>query len=140
MELASNPERFQIGHGAAAAKVAEKLGPTKHGCDFANGFFFHGGAGAAAVERVIVGIDEHGKSVGQASDWMRRFEHLPGVERMEIGIVFLEARSGFVKNFGESGRDSGRSSCRKIRKTLRKSFGGVLENFQRGGVERELIF
>ena len=32
--------------------------------DFGDGFFFESAGGAAAVERVIVGIDEHGERVG----------------------------------------------------------------------------
>ncbi len=48
------PKRFQVGHGAAAGKMAQMLGPTEHCGDFRNGFLFHGRSSATAIERVIV--------------------------------------------------------------------------------------
>ena len=78
--------------------MAEKLPPTEHGCDLAHRFDFHGGAGAAAVERVVVGIDLHGQGVGSARHRMRWLEHLPGEERMEVGEVVAEAAGRGLKH------------------------------------------
>ena len=44
-------------------------------------------ARAAAVEGMVVGIDCHGERVGGAGQRVRRLEHLPGIERMEVGVV-----------------------------------------------------
>ena len=71
LKLAGDPEGFEIGHRSAAAEMAEKFSPAEHGGDFGDGFFFHGGSGASAVERVIVGIDEHRQRVGQPRDRVR---------------------------------------------------------------------
>src|SRR6266404_9190867 len=87
MKLTGDPERFEVGYGAAAAEMAEEIVPAEHRCDFSDCFFFHCGCGAAAVQGVIVGVDPHGEGVSKASDGVRRLEHLPGVEGMKIGVV-----------------------------------------------------
>ena len=79
-----------------------KFLPAEHGGDFGDGFFFHCAGGAAAVERVIVGIDEHRERVGEARDRMRGLQHLAGVERVEIGVVVVEAVGGGVEDFREA--------------------------------------
>ena len=66
-QLARDPECFQVGKGSAAGEMAQIFRPAKHAGDGANRFYFHARAGAAAVERVVVGIDRHGESVGGAS-------------------------------------------------------------------------
>ena len=68
-----------------------------------NGFDFHLGAGAAAVESVVVGIDPHRKRVGRARNGMGRLEHLSGVERMEIGVVLSQANRRFPKHIDHGG-------------------------------------
>jgi hypothetical protein len=102
MELTGRPERFQIRHCAAAAEMAEKIVPAKHRGDFGDGFLFHLGGCAAAVEGVIVRIDPHCQSVGQARDGMRRLEHLSGVQRMKVRIVVMQALGGSVQHLGET--------------------------------------
>ena len=59
VELACDPQGFQIGHRSAAAEVTKKIFPPEHCGDFCHGFLFHGGGGAAAVQGVIVGVNEH---------------------------------------------------------------------------------
>ena len=41
----------------------------------------------AAVERVVVGVDEHRRQVAGHRDRVRRLEHLAGVARVEEGVV-----------------------------------------------------
>jgi len=80
--------------------MAEVLGPVEHlreGCDR---FDLHRGTCATAVERVIVGVDRHGQSVGSASDGMWRLQHLAGVERVSVGIVVLEAFGNLMEDCG----------------------------------------
>ena len=86
-QLACDPERLQVGKGSAAGEMSQKICPAKHCGNCANSFHFHARAGTAAVECVIVGIDVHGQRISGAGERVRRLEHLPGVKRMEIGIV-----------------------------------------------------
>src|SRR5713101_192488 len=83
LKLTGDPERFEVGHGAAATEMAEEIVPAKHRGDLRDCFSLHCGSSAAAVQRVIVGIDPHGEGIGEASDGVRRLEHLPGVEGMK---------------------------------------------------------
>src|SRR6266702_3957249 len=78
--------------------MAEVLGPVEHLCECGYGFDLKRGAGAATVEGVVVGVDRHGKRVGGAGDGVRRFEHLPGVERVGVGVVVVELRCYFVED------------------------------------------
>ena len=61
-ELASDPEGFEVGEGSAAGEVAEMLGPVEHLCECGYGFDLERGAGAAAVEGMVVGVDRHGEA------------------------------------------------------------------------------
>ena len=74
-------------------------GQLEHLCERGYGFDLHGGAGAAAVERVVVGVDRHGQRVGGAGDGMRRLQHLAGVEGMGVGVVVVEAGGDLLENF-----------------------------------------
>ena len=111
-QLAGDPERLQIGEGATAGEVAEIGWPAEHPGQGGDGFEFHGGAGAAAVQRVVVGVDRHRHGIGCARNGMRRFKHLPGVERVVVGIVVLHPLGGFGQDrcgvFAEVRRRAGR--------------------------------
>ena len=72
--------------------------PAEHRGDLGDGFLLHGGTGAAAVERVVVGVDPHRERVRGARDRVRRLQHLAGVERMEVGIVVAKTFGGFSQN------------------------------------------
>ncbi len=98
--LASDPERFKIGQRAARSEVAKIFCPAEHGGESADCLDLHLRAGAAAVARMIVGIDLHGEGVGGAGQRMRRLEHLPGIEGMEVGVVVAEAVGDGLKNGG----------------------------------------
>ena len=74
--------------------MAEEILPPEHRRDFPDRFFLHRRSGAPAVESVIIRIDPHRERIGQACYRMWRLEHLPGVERVEVGIVVLEAIGG----------------------------------------------
>jgi len=101
--LSRNPQRFQVGHRPAAAQVAEMFAPAEHFGDLRNRFLFHRRSRAPAVERMIVGIDPLRQRISQTGHRMRRFQHLPGIERMKIRIVVLQAlgggREGFCNGF-----------------------------------------
>ena len=99
-KLAGDPEGFEVGEGSAAAEVAEMLGPVEHLCESSYGFYFERGAGPATVECVVVGVDRHGQRVGGAGDGVWRLQHLPGVERMRVGVVVVQFRRCFVEDGG----------------------------------------
>ena len=95
MQPAGHPESFQIGDGAAAGEVSQVGVPAEHGGDLRDRFLLHGGTGAAAIERVVVGIDPRGQRIGRARYRVRRFQHLPGIERVEIREIIRHAGGHF---------------------------------------------
>ena len=78
------------------------FGPAEHGGDLADRLDLHLRAGAAAVPGVVVGIDVHGQRIGRARQRMRRLEHLPGIERMEVGIVVSQPMGHGGQNLAPS--------------------------------------
>src|SRR6266851_2646467 len=86
-EPACHPKRFEIGHGAAAAQMAQMGFPAEHTGELRDGFLFHRRACTPAVQGVVVGIDPKGQRVSQAGDGMGRLEHLAGIEWVEVGEI-----------------------------------------------------
>ena len=117
-KLAGNPQGFKVGDGAAGGEMAEEL-PSSRTCRAisATASISISRAGAAAVAGVVVGVDGHGQRVGGARDGMRRLEHLPGVEGMEVGIVVAEA-------VGDGVEDLRHGSGRQWRRLRRGSKAG----------------
>ena len=130
-QLAGYPERLQISQRSAGSQVAEegRLLPAKHRRYVGYGFNLHLRAGPAAVARVVVGIDGHGQRIGRPRHRMRRLEHLPGIEGMEIGIVVAQPVCGGLKHSGNrSGIDTvftRRLKFRQCRKLRLKQFRGA---------------
>jgi hypothetical protein len=60
----------------------------------------HGGAGAAAIERVVVGIDRHSQRIRGAGDGVGGLQHLPGVERVGVRVVVVETRCNLLQDGG----------------------------------------
>ena len=59
--------------------------------DPGHGLLLHRRGGPAAVEGVVVRVEEHRQRVGEPGDRMRRLEHLPDIERMMIRVVVLQS-------------------------------------------------
>src|SRR5271165_4609530 len=107
------------------------LWPPKHMRNFRHRLFFHCGRGAAAVKCMIVGIDPLRKRVRKTRDRMGRLEHLPGIERMEVGIVILKFFGSHAENSGNFSEISGWGSKRRqIRKALVESFDCFQQNLE----------
>jgi hypothetical protein len=70
--------------------MAEMRLEADHARERRDRFLFHGRTRAAAVQRMVVGIEFHGERIGQARHRVRRLEHLPDVERMLIGEIVAE--------------------------------------------------
>ncbi len=100
--------------------------------DFANRFYFHARAGAASVEGMVVGVDYHGERIGGAGQRVGRLEHLPGVKRMEVGIVVRHSLGHLVHHRGH-GVDCGcllRHTSRQIAKGCFELWQGCGEKLQ----------
>jgi hypothetical protein len=91
MELAGDEQGFQVGDGAAAGQVPEVVGVTEHRGQPGHDLFFHAGGGRAAVQRVVVGVDQHGADVADDRCRVRWLEHLPDVAGVEERIVLPQA-------------------------------------------------
>ena len=83
--------------------MAQELRPAEHAGDLGNGLNLHLGAGAAAIAGVVIGVDRHGQRIGGARHRMRRLEHLPGIERVEVGVVVAQPVRGHFENAGHRG-------------------------------------
>ena len=122
--LARDPESFKVGEGSAGGEMAEVLGEAEHLCELGYGFELHGGAGAASVEGVVVGVDRHGERIGSARDGVRRLEHLAGVERVGVGVVVVQARGGLVEDGGCVGAERWCGCGAGDRRSLRRADAG----------------
>ena len=84
--------------------------------DLADRLNLHLRAGPAAVARVVVGVDRHGQRIGRPRQRMRRLEHLPGIERMEIGVVVAQPvrrrlqNPGHRRGIGRDGSKAGKAA------------------------------
>ena len=102
MQLAGNPQGFEVGHRPAAAQMPQVFRPAEHRGDLGDRFLLHRGTGASAIQRVIVWIDPGSQSVGRARDRMWRLEHLASIKRMKVRVVVLESCGDFGHHGGET--------------------------------------
>ena len=99
--------------------MAERVLPAEHPRDLGHRLLLHRGAGAAAVERVVVGIDPHRERIRRPSQGVRRFEHLPRVKRMEVRVVVAQPPCDLIQHGGGSGHVERRSVRRRQRAEAR---------------------
>ena len=92
---ARHPQRFQVGQGAASGEMAEMGRPADHGGEPGHRVALHERTRPAAIEGMIVRVDQHGQGIGQPRHRVGRLEHLPGVERMEVRVVVRQPRRRF---------------------------------------------
>ncbi len=90
-QLAGHPQSFQVGKSAAACQVAKVGFPAEHTGNGAYRFHLHRRAGAAAIQRMIVRVQKHGKRIGSVGDGVGRLEHLARVKRMEVRVVVRQS-------------------------------------------------
>jgi hypothetical protein len=67
--------------------VTQVRTPPEHGRDLLHRFDFHGGAGSATIQSMIVRVDILGQGVGQPGHGVGRLEHLAGIEGVEVWII-----------------------------------------------------
>jgi hypothetical protein len=108
--------------------MAKKILPAEDCRDFADSLNLHLRAGPAAIARVVVGVDRHGQRIGGPRQWMGRLEHLPGIERMKIGVVVAQAS----RDVFQYPRD-----CRGVRRGVEGGQGRELLLEQLGGARQQ---
>ncbi len=107
--------------------MTQKFGPAEHPGNFADGFNLHFGAGATAVTGVIVGIDLHGQRIRGAGHGVRRFQHLPGIEGVEIGIIVAQPDCGSLQDCCHRMEIVSRNKFRECWKILLEQLSGAGE-------------
>jgi hypothetical protein len=70
--------------------MAEVARQAEHRGQLRDRLLLHLRRGGAAVERVVVGVQQHGRRVRRPRDRHGRLEHLPGVVRVRIGVHVLQ--------------------------------------------------
>ncbi len=100
MGFPGHVEGFQVGDRAAGGQVAEVGVQAEHRGQRGDGLLLHLAGRGAAVQRVVVRVDEHRGEVPGHGGGVRRLEHLPGVARVEERVVVPQPP-------GELGEDAG---------------------------------
>ena len=80
--------------------MAQVFAPPEHPRNLRHGLNFHGRTGPAPIPRVVVRIDRHRQRIRRPRHRMRRLQHLPGIERMEVGIVVREPLRRLLQHCG----------------------------------------
>jgi hypothetical protein len=90
MDLPGDEQRLQVGDRAAAGEVPEVVGVSEHRRQLGDNILFHRGRRRSAVERVVVGVDQHRGDVADHRRRVRRLEHLGGVARVVERVVVAQ--------------------------------------------------
>ncbi len=91
VQLARDEQRLEVGDRAARREVAEVLlAVAEHRGQPRDDLALHLRRRRPAVERVVVGVDEHRRQLPGDRRGVRRLEHLPGVAGMEEGVVVAQ--------------------------------------------------
>ena len=90
VQLARHPERLEVRDRARGGQVPEVLRQREHLGDLRDRLALHLGRRGAAVEGVVVRVEQHRRRVGRPRDRRRRLEHLAGVARVGVRIGVAE--------------------------------------------------
>jgi hypothetical protein len=135
-ETSGHPERFQVGQRAAAGQVADVAVPADHPGELRNSLLLHGRARPPAVQGMVVRVDEERQAIGQPRHGVRGLQHLPGVERMKVGVVVPEALGRGLERGGQA-RGTASLEGRQIVEARPEPRQGFLQEGERLGVETE---
>jgi hypothetical protein len=94
-------ERLQVGDRAAAGQVAEVGAQAEHGGQRGDRLLLHLAGRGAAVQRVVIRVDEHRGQVAGHGSRVRGLEHLAGVGRVEERVVAAQPPGEFGEDAGE---------------------------------------
>ncbi len=101
--------------------------PADHARESRHRLLLHPRTRAAPVERVVVGIDEHGERVREARHGVRGFQHLPHVERMLIGEVVVHSPGRLEQGRTDACRVRALAGGGQTSETRRERVDGFLE-------------
>jgi hypothetical protein len=87
MHLARHPQASRLAIVRSRSDGRDRGGEAEHDAQLVDHLDLEAARPWAAVERVVVGVDEHRRQVAGNGDRMRRLEHLPGIAGMEEGVV-----------------------------------------------------
>ena len=87
MAFPGDEQRFEVGDRAAAGQVSEVRRVAEHPGQIGDHLLLHPGGRRAAVERVVVGVDQHRRQVADDRGRVRRLQHLADVARVEERVV-----------------------------------------------------
>ena len=87
VQFAGHEQGLQVGDGAAGGEVAQVGAEAEHARELRGHLAFHPRGGRAAVQRVVVRVDQHRGQVARHGGRVRGLEHLPRVARVEERVV-----------------------------------------------------
>ena len=104
INLAANPKRLEVCCGSAPGEVTKTISRIpEHLAQLSQHLALHHGRGTAAIDRVVVRVDHHGRHVCGHRHRMRRLQHLSRVLRVKIRKIVVEAVRELLKH-GIDGR------------------------------------
>ena len=101
MEFPGHVEGLQVGDRAAGGQVAEVGAQAEHGSQSGNRLLLHLAGRRAAIQRVVVRVDEHRGEIPRHGSRVRGLEHLAGVGRVEERVVAAQPPGEFGEDAGE---------------------------------------
>ena len=95
-DFAAHPERLEVSGRAARGEVPHVVDVVvrrvpEHDGELVEHLVLHRRGGATRIDRVVVGVQLHRCEVGGDRDGVRWLEHLPGVLRVKVRKVIVEA-------------------------------------------------
>ncbi len=101
VQLAGHVQRLQVGDRATGGQVTQGIVKPEHGRQPGHGFLLHLGGGRAAVQGVVVRVDQHGGEVAGHGGGMRRLEHLADIAGVEERVIVPQPPGEFGEHGGE---------------------------------------
>ncbi len=102
VEFPGDEQGLEVGDRAAGGEVAEVRVVAEHRGELRDGLPLHRRGGGAAVQRVVVRVDQHGGEVADHGGGVRGLEHLARVARVEEGVVVLQSPGELLEDGGET--------------------------------------
>ena len=101
VRLAGDEQRLQVRDRPAGGQVAEVAGQPEHPGQLGGDLAFHRGGRRAAVQGMVVGVDQHRGEVAGHRGRVRGLEHLPGVARVEERVIVRQPAGELREGRGE---------------------------------------
>jgi hypothetical protein len=102
MDFAGHEQGFEVGDRIAGGEVAQVRLVVEHGRQLSDDLSFHRRAGRAAVQGVVVGVDQHRREMADHGHGVGRLEYLARVVRVEEESVVLQTAREQGEGLGEA--------------------------------------